>query len=110
MVISFACSCVDGLGAAQSPSYWRSCKVWGKMGEGGIDDRGILMEVEGARNLGGMGMLSYMRVGLLSLPQLLFDRGFTISILKSLPSWETITDHQNGSLFCCSIGDLNVSD
>ena len=34
------------------------------MGEGGIDDRGILMKVEGAWNLGGMGMLSFMRAGI----------------------------------------------
>ena len=64
MVTSFGCSCVDGSGAAQSPSNWRSCRVRGKMGEGGIDDRGILMEVEGASNLGGMGMLSCMRAGI----------------------------------------------
>ena len=62
MVTSFSCSCVDGRGAAQSPSRWRSCKVWGKMGEGGVDDTGIIMEVEGAWNLAGMGMLSCMRV------------------------------------------------
>ena len=36
----------------------------GKMAEGGIDDRGIVMEVEGAWSLGGMGMLSCMRVGI----------------------------------------------
>ena len=46
MVTSFGCSCVDGLGASQSPSCWRSCKVRGKMGEGGIDDRDIVMGVE----------------------------------------------------------------
>ena len=32
------------------------------MGEGEMeDDRGMVMEVEGARNVGGMGMLSCMR-------------------------------------------------
>ena len=36
----------------------------GKMGEGRIDDKGIVMEVEGAWNLGGMGMFSCMRVGI----------------------------------------------
>ena len=36
----------------------------GKMGEGGIDDRGIVMEVEGAWNLGGMGMINCMRAGI----------------------------------------------
>ena len=55
MVSSFGCSCVDGPGAAQSPSCWKSCKVRGKIGEGGIDDRGIIMKVEGAWNLGGWG-------------------------------------------------------
>ena len=64
MVTSFCCSCVDGSGATQSPSRWKSCRVWGKMGEGGIDDRGIVMEVEGAWNLGRMGMLSCMRAGI----------------------------------------------
>ena len=48
MVTSFGCSCVDGCGAAQSSSQWGSCKVLGKVGEGRINDRGILMEVEGA--------------------------------------------------------------
>ena len=48
MVTSFGCSCVDGPGATQSPSRWRSCKVRGKLGEGGIDNRAIIMEVEGA--------------------------------------------------------------
>ena len=61
MVISFGCSCVDGLGATQSPSHWRYCNVRGKMGESGIDDRDIVMEVEGAWNLGGMRILSCMR-------------------------------------------------
>ena len=42
------CSCVNGRGAAQCSSCWRSCKVRGKMGEGGIDDRDIVMEVKGA--------------------------------------------------------------
>ena len=74
MVTSFGCSCVDGLGATQGPSHWRSCKVLGKMGEGGIDDRDIAIEVEGAWNLGGMGMLSCIRAGLMPLPPLLFDR------------------------------------
>ena len=64
MVTSFGCSCVDGPGAAQSPSCWRSCKVWGKIEEDGIVDRSIVIEVEGAWNLGGMGMLSCMRVGI----------------------------------------------
>ena len=64
MSTSFGCSCVDGSGAAQSPSRWRSCKVRGTMEEGQIDDRGIVMEVEGAWNLGGMGMFSCMRVGI----------------------------------------------
>ena len=66
------------------------------MGECGIDDRGIVMRVEGAWNLGGMGML---RAGLMPLPPLLFDRGFTLSNLKSLPSWETITERQSVLLF-----------
>ena len=48
MVTSFGCSCVDGPGATQSPSQWRSCKVRGKLGKGGIDNRAIIMEVEGA--------------------------------------------------------------
>ena len=39
----------------------------GKMKEGWIDDRGIVMEVEGAWNLGGMGMFSCMRVGIVNL-------------------------------------------
>ena len=64
MVTSFGSSCVDGPVAAQSPIRWRSCRVRGKMEEGGIDDRGIVMEVEGAWNLGGMGMLSCMRAGI----------------------------------------------
>ena len=64
MVTSFGCSCVDGPGAAQTPSRWRSCKVRGKIEEGGTDDRGIIMEVEGAWNLGGMRMLSSMRAGI----------------------------------------------
>ena len=64
MVTSFGCSCVDGPGAAQSPSHGKSCKVRGKTGDGGIDDRGIIMQVEGAWNLGGMGILSCMRAGL----------------------------------------------
>ena len=64
MVTSFGCSCLDGPGASQSPSRWRSCKVWEKMGEGGINDRGIVMEVEGAWNLDEMGMLSCMRAGI----------------------------------------------
>ena len=34
------------------------------MRKGGIDDRGIVMEVEGAWNLGGMGMLSCMKAGI----------------------------------------------
>ena len=34
------------------------------MGKGEIDDRGIVMEVEGAWNLDGMGMLSYMRASI----------------------------------------------
>ena len=51
MVPSFGCSCVDGLGAAESPSRWRSCKVQEKMGEGGIDDRGIVMEVDEVWNV-----------------------------------------------------------
>ena len=63
IVSSFGCSCVDGPGAAQSPSCWKSCKVREKIGEGGIDDRGIVIKVEGEWNLGGMGMLSCMRVG-----------------------------------------------
>ena len=107
---SFGCSCVDGPGAGQSPSRWRSFKVRGKIGEGGIDDKSIVMEVEGAWNLGGMGMLSCMRAGLLPVPPLPFERGFTISNLKSLSSWETITERRSGSLFCCLIGPLNVSD
>ena len=110
MVTSFGCSCVDGLGAGQSPSHWRSFKVRGKIEEGGIDDKGIVMEVEGAWNVGGMGMLSCMRVGLLPVPPLLFEREFTISNLKSRSSWETIAKRRSGSLFCCSIGPLNVSD
>ena len=110
MVTSFGCSCVGGLGAGQSPSHWRSFKVRGKIGEGGIDDKGIVMEVEGAWNLGEMGMLSCMRAGFLSVPPLLFERWFTISNLKRLSSWETITERRSGSLFCCSIGPLNVSD
>ena len=64
MVTSFGCSCVDGPGAAQTPSRWRSCKVREKIGEGGTDDRGIVMEVEGAWNLGGMKMLNSMRAGI----------------------------------------------
>ena len=64
MVTSFGCSCVDGRGAAQSLNFLRSCKVQGKKGEGGIDDRDIVIEVEGAWNLGGLGMLSCMRVGI----------------------------------------------
>ena len=52
------------------------------MGEGEIDDTGIAMEVEGVWNLGGTGMLSCIRAGLLPLPP----------------------------LFCSSIGHLNVSD
>ena len=56
MVTSFGCSCVDGLGAAQNPSPWRCCKVRGKIGEGRIDGRGIVMDMER-----GMGMLSCMR-------------------------------------------------
>ena len=63
MVTSFGCFFVDGPVVTQSPSRWRSCKVQGKIGEGRIDDRGIVMEVEDAWNLGGMGMLSCMRVG-----------------------------------------------
>ena len=64
MVTSFSCSCVDGRRAAQSYSRWRSCKVPGKMGEGRMDDRGIVMEVEGAWNLSEVGMLSCMRAGI----------------------------------------------
>ena len=63
MVTSFYCSRVDGRGAAQSPNSWKSCKVQGNMREGGMDNRGIVMKVEGAWNLGGMGMLSCMRTG-----------------------------------------------
>ena len=48
--------------------------------------------------------------GLLSLPALLIDKGFTISKLKSLPSRKTITDRRNGSLLCYPLGHLNVSD
>ena len=40
IVTSSGCSCVDGLGAAQSSNHWRSCKVRGKMGESGMDDLG----------------------------------------------------------------------
>ena len=64
MVTSFGCSCVDGPGAGQRPSRWRSFKVRGKIGEGGIDDKGIVMEVEGAWNLGEMELLRCMRAGI----------------------------------------------
>ena len=37
----------------------------GKVGEGEMeDDRGMVMELEGVWNLGGMGMLSCMRAGI----------------------------------------------
>ena len=50
------------------------------------------------------------KLGLLPLPAFLFDKGFTISKLKSLPSRETLTDNWNGTLLCCPLGHLNVSD
>ena len=47
----------------QSPNCWRSCKLQGKIGEGEKEDgRGIVKEVRGVWNLGGMGMLSCIRV------------------------------------------------
>ena len=56
MVTSFGYCRVDGRGAPQSPNRWRPSKVRGKMGEGEMeDDRGIVMEEEGAWNLGRMG-------------------------------------------------------
>ena len=61
MVTSFGCSHVDSRGAAQSLNRWRSCKVQGKMGKGRMNDRGMVMDVEGMWNLGGMEMLSCMR-------------------------------------------------
>ena len=41
------------------------------------------------------------KLDILPLPPLLFDKGFTISKLKSFPYWETIVDRRNGSLLCC---------
>ena len=51
--------------ASQSGNHWKSCKVWGKMGAGEMeDDKCMVMEVEGAWNLGGMGMFSCLRAGI----------------------------------------------
>ena len=55
MVTSFGC-CADAKGAPQSPNRWGSCKVLVKMEEGDMeDDRGMVMEVEGAWSLSRMG-------------------------------------------------------
>ena len=68
MVTSFGCYCTDGRGALLSPNCWRSCKLWGKMWEGKMGSkRGMVIEVEGIWNLGGMGMLSCMTVGIAML-------------------------------------------
>ena len=65
MVNSFGCCRVDGRGALQSPNRWRSCKVQREMGEGEMEgNRSMVIEVEGAWNLDGMGILSCMRVGI----------------------------------------------
>ena len=65
MMTAFGCCRADGRGASQSHNHLRSCKVWGKIGEGSMeDDRGMVMEVEGAWNLGKMNMLSCMRAGI----------------------------------------------
>ena len=64
MVTSFGGCHADGRGAPKSPNCCRLCKTWGKMGESEMeDDKGIVMEVQGASNLGRMGMLSCMRAG-----------------------------------------------
>ena len=48
MATSFGCCCTDARRALQTLNRWRSCKVWGKMGEGEMGgDRGMVMEVEG---------------------------------------------------------------
>ena len=65
MVTSFGCCCADCREALQNPNCWRSCKIWGKMGEGEIEgDKDMLMEVEGVWTLGRMGILSCMRAGI----------------------------------------------
>ena len=56
MVTSFGCCCADCREALQNPNCWRSCKIWGKMGEGEIEgDKDMLMEVECVWTLGRMG-------------------------------------------------------
>ena len=62
IVTSLGCCYVDGRGAPQSPNRWRSCKVRGRIEEGEIgSDRGMVMEVEGVWNLGGIRILSCIR-------------------------------------------------
>ena len=65
MVTSFGCCSVDDKEVLQSPKHWTSFKVQGKMREGEKDgDRGMVMEVKGVWNQGGMGMLSCVRAGI----------------------------------------------
>ena len=46
----------------QGPNCWSSCNVWRKMKEGEVyEDKGMVNDVKGVRNLGGKKMLSWMR-------------------------------------------------
>ena len=65
MVTTFCCYCADGRGALQSSNLWGSCNVQGKIREREMEDgKDMVMEGEGAWNLGRMGMLSGMRAGI----------------------------------------------
>ena len=65
MMSSFGCCRADVTGASQSANHWKSYKVWEKMGAGEMeDDKCMVMEVEGAWNLAGMGMFSCLRAGI----------------------------------------------
>ena len=82
--------CSNGRGAPQSPNHWRSCRVWGKMGEGAMEDnRGMVIEVKGVQILDGMGMLSCIRAGIgMSVCVLVLVIGVVLAVVLV---WEVLT-------------------
>ena len=65
MVTSLGHCCWPVRRVPQSPICWSSCKVRGKMREGGENDsKGMVSNVEGVQSLGGTEMLSSMRDGI----------------------------------------------
>ena len=54
--------------------------------------------------------LQNTELDILPLLPLLFDKGFTMSKLRSFPSWETIADRRNGCLLCCQYLALHERD